>query len=357
MTGVKYVLGTAVIPAVTTFITKLTDMLFITDKVNANLLEGADSYQDYASSVVKATQEEIKNNEIIQVLGVVFPQLTLAIFANTVKTANLTEQEYKLGKGLYNIQDEGTRAKDAMERFAEQGVRNAEQALGDLYLGVLADQDAWEDTSKAVDGTKTSLDLLNGSMDELTLKMLYQKAAARLDTDAALALARGFGILNEDTFYTLGRLDELRAKFDTNRDGAIDASEATQEYVDAVLALSRGVDLLKDKTIHIKVQQEIFTSYSGYNSPIAPVLGGENIANASGGSFVMPDWVGHEGWPVGPGQTASGGERVIILPKTMSAGPMTNNYSNANNYNLSVMTSQSPQVVQQSFAMMKLLAG
>lgn len=46
------------------------------------------------------------------------------------------------------------------------------------------------------------------------------------------------------------------------------------------------------------------------------------------------------------------------LPAAMvSAGPSSYSYSNANNYNLSVLTSQSPQVVQRSFAIMKLLAG
>lgn len=39
----------------------------------------------------------------------------------------------------------------------------------------------------------------------------------------------------------------------------------------------------------------------------------------------------------------------------VSAGPTTNNYSTS--YNLSVMTNQSPQVVQQSFSIMRMLAG
>lgn len=78
---------------------------------------------------------------------------------------------------------------------------------------------------------------------------------------------------------------------------------------------------------------------------------------ASGGSFRIPDYFGYEGFNLGGMATASGGERIVILPKSMSAGPVTNSYSTANNYNLQVMTSQSPQVVQRSFAMMKLLAG
>lgn len=41
---------------------------------------------------------------------------------------------------------------------------------------------------------------------------------------------------------------------------------------------------------------------------------------------------------------------------SVSAGPSITNISNSTSYNLSVMTSQSPQVVQRSFAMMKMLA-
>ena len=89
-----------------------------------------------------------------------------------------------------------------------------------------------------------------------------------------------------------------------------------------------------------------------------------------GGSWIVPPGY-NENYPVGPGHYASSGEMISVIPKGMtdsiqaalspimgmSGGASSYNYSTANNYNLNVMSSQSPQVVQRSFAMMKLLAG
>lgn len=78
---------------------------------------------------------------------------------------------------------------------------------------------------------------------------------------------------------------------------------------------------------------------------------------ANGGSFMIPMGFGNEGFNLGGIATASGGERVTITPKNVSAGPSIYNYNYSTNYNLQVMSNNSPAVVQQSFAMMKLLAG
>jgi hypothetical protein len=78
---------------------------------------------------------------------------------------------------------------------------------------------------------------------------------------------------------------------------------------------------------------------------------------ANGGSFVIPMGFGHEGFNMGGMATASGGETVTITPKNVSAGPASVTYNYSTNYNLNLATTQSMQTVQQSFAMMKLLAG
>jgi hypothetical protein len=70
------------------------------------------------------------------------------------------------------------------------------------------------------------------------------------------------------------------------------------------------------------------------------------------------------GWGKGIAQNAdipvsatAAASKMAVGAAGMIAGPSIYNTSYANNYNLQVQTNQSPAVVQQSFAMMKLLAG
>jgi phage-related protein len=63
-----------------------------------------------------------------------------------------------------------------------------------------------------------------------------------------------------------------------------------------------------------------------------------------------------EGSMIPASATSNAAQMAMAPAAAVSAGPSTYNYSTANNYNLSVMTSQSSQVVQRSFAMMKMLA-
>jgi len=90
-------------------------------------------------------------------------------------------------------------------------------------------------------------------------------------------------------------------------------------------------------------------------TPFTPYPGETEFAK--GGSFVIPDGYGFEGFNMGGMATASAGERVTITPKNVSAGPSIYNYDYSTSYNLNLTTQQSSQTVQQSFAMMKMLAG
>lgn len=85
-------------------------------------------------------------------------------------------------------------------------------------------------------------------------------------------------------------------------------------------------------------------------------------SNSSGGQWKIGPGYENERYRFPDGRTASSGEVVTVTPapasySQVSAGPSSYNYSNSYAYNLSVMTSQSPGLVQHSFAMMQLMAG
>lgn len=194
--------------------------------------------------------------------------------------------------------------------------------------------------------------IVTGSFTRLTQEMLNQKLIAGMSSDVALEYARSIGILDEQSYATLSSLQALTNNFDLNRDGLIDATEATKDYWEAL-------NLLKDRNITITTtfiqqgQANLHPGTPGYvpqtttpTNPTNPTKPKPPIANAKGGDYMVtkPTWfLAGEAGP----------ERALFIPQ--AGGPSTMNYTS--NYNLSVMTSQSPQVVQRSFAMMKLLAG
>lgn len=275
--GIKYTVGNAVIPVITDFLTLVTDTIFMSDKLSIQLLKSTTNYEDYSKAVVGATQEEIKQNEIIQVLGVLFPQLTLGIAANAVAQNALTEQQYKLKNGMYDIQDEGTRMADAM--------RNAAAATQELNTA------------------STAASVL---MQNYTTQLLYNQAAAGLDADAALTLAYSMGLVDEKTAFAIGRLSDLAQQLK-------DKKISVDDYTRAVAALNREMNGITDRSATIRI-----TTVNTNVTRNEQRYGGEGYA--SGGSFTIPPGYENHTWPVGPNKWAESGETVTIKPKSGSKG-------------------------------------
>lgn len=82
------------------------------------------------------------------------------------------------------------------------------------------------------------------AMKQATAAMIYQQAAAGLDADASLALARSMGLISEADYATVSVLNDLKAAYDQNRDGAITAGEGAQQYSQDVAAVNTAVQNL-----------------------------------------------------------------------------------------------------------------
>lgn len=114
--------------------------------------------------------------------------------------------------------------------------------------------------AEATDDTTQSLDTVMDSMKEVTKEMLYQKAAAELDAQAALELGRDLGVINEASYAALSGLDELRKKYDSNKDGAISAAEAARGYNDAVTELIEKAERAMDMPDEIPFEMRVTVS-------------------------------------------------------------------------------------------------
>lgn len=198
--AVKYTIAKEVIPV-------LVDLLETNKNVSDSIVDNTDNFRDYEKA---AGQAGVRG------------------------AALLTEEQYNQAKAS-GVQDE------ALEDVTEQMDLAAKEA---------------EDLALAEAELKTKTDLINSSMKQLTTELLYQRASAGLDADAALELARSMGLMDENAYNALSSLQELREKYDTNKDGAIDASEGAKEYAREVRELKLAVDSLESKTITVRAQLE-----------------------------------------------------------------------------------------------------
>jgi hypothetical protein len=191
--------------------------------------------------------------------------------------------------------------------------------------------------------------------DSMIFNMLLQKAASdgltQVEFDNLMKIGGAWGILDEKSATTASNLNK------------IDLNNAHLQ-LSSVYDVLRGIMSTPDtKTVTVTTIHRTIV-YNENGDPTSPVPGTEGNGGgankgkfASGGSFVIPQGFGYEGFNLGGIATASGGEVVTITPKNVSAGPASVTYNYSTNYNLNLATTQSMQTVQQSFAMMKLLAG
>lgn len=308
------------------------------------IVKTAGSYEDYVREMIRAnqvargmqgTQEQV--NRTIEAANGDLDLLARTFGFETLATFNATRAKEELNK-VMAVTNVALAANSASLESLSNHYDDASEA-GYRHI------DASGAIIVAADMEKAAIDRLNLEMQTYTTRLMFNYAAAGLDAAAQRDLAVAMGLIDPASSVALAAIDRMKTGMDQ---GAFVAGAFNQ----AVAALNRSISEMKDKDITITTH--MVTLYTTRTADEEGKYG--ETRYASGGTFVIPERYGYEGYPLGPGKRASGGERVIVLPKSMSAGPVTNNYSTANNYNLNVMTSQSPAVVQRSFAMMKMLS-
>lgn len=178
------------------------------------------------------------------------------------------------------------------------------------------------------------------STQQFSTQLLYNKAVVDLDAKAALELGRSMGLVDERTVALYSSLDLLRERYDTNKDGLIDATEAANGYSAAVLTLNNRLNSLPS---NIPININVSTTYTpptGYN-PSSPYNGIPAIPKASGG-------------PVFPGGSYLVGEAGPELLHMGTSGGMVQPITN-NNYNLTIHSQAQSENLRADFALMQAL--
>ena len=151
------------------------------------------------------------------------------------------------------------------------------------YIGVTKDAEAATDEfTGALTDEKGATDLLNIALKEYNEKLLFSMASANMSAGAAFDLAEKMGMVDKKTVDAYRAVEYLTEKYDENTDGVIDADEAHDGYIEAIVtvgesvetagghmhtatgkafALRREIDLLESKTITVTtkfVQKDVF---------------------------------------------------------------------------------------------------
>jgi len=347
ITGLKYVIGNGLIPEITKLIQFTTDYVFWVDKTKQAVIEETDTYPEYLARMGDEIKLRNESNVLRNVVKSQIPGLIYLIDLEAQKNLALTETQYKVSKGYFNIADEGTRAADA-QRLWKVAVEKEAIAANDALEG--------------------SLKRVTTDMEALTTRTLYNNIVMGIDNPvAARAMAEALGLINQATVIALDEVEAMNKKFEETGD--------IQNYTKEAQDLAKALGLIQSKSITIDVKYTSSGSggpggnyidpgtgsgFGGTATPPAsgasqPKRGGEQFSD--GGAFKIPVGFGHEGFDLGGIATASGGETVVIVPKNVPAGPSNYQYSYATNYNLNLSTQQTSQNVQQSFAIMRMLAG
>lgn len=153
-------------------------------------------------------------------------------------------------------------------------------------------------------------DLLTNSMRPLTTELIYQQAAAGLDSAAALELARGLGLVDEKTYAATKKLQDLRTATDLNKDGMISAAEAANGFNQAVLDIANNTDAATIKLRNMSMSDWLITvraDFSDLDAALAKAgeLNRMGTVNIKGPTFswTQPTFTS----PTTTGTTATGG--------------------------------------------------
>lgn len=307
----------------------LTGVADATKAANEKLAEGVDTFEDYEIALEKAGE----GLTWLERLALKSGELSEAQF-EAVKSAQALADA---GEDLTVVQEEVILTTGGInELLQEQVFLSKALSLGMGGTLTKATQ-KWQESLDAVaaSGGETAekqqelinkSDELKISLEQTTAELIFQAAAAELDAETSLLLARELGLVDEATFAVAQEAQRLRIQYDEN---AISAKEfATEAGI-----LKDRVNELTSKNITItadtlQAQQNIAALQQSVFSLSGAALLTAGLHLQEGGQFQIPD-----SGPFGDRHLVplmlERGERVDVTPRD-GGGPSAGNVSITN---------------------------
>ncbi len=246
-------------------------------------------------------------------------------------------------KVAIEVQGELTTVDDAAVKGAMQ-VHDTYEKLSDKLSDLESDHDAllekkrelieqgWWPESEKIKAVNDKLAENEQKQKDVTLamqgtlsQMLLNTAAAGLDAEGQLALARATGQISEEAYVALTAQAALKKQYE---DGRITAEQYAQKTKD----LKAAIDALQSKKITITADaifnqiNKIMTSYQYIKSDGGPTLntsGKRGYASGTQGWETVPSGYPNDTYPI----MLSSGERFAVIPSGVSAAPSASGVS------------------------------
>jgi hypothetical protein len=124
----------------------------------------------------------------------------------------------------------------------------------------------YQDLARNVDALYTVQEKLTIGLRGYTEELLFNQAAQGLDAESALRLGIAMGVVDESAIIAAESVEELKNKYDANRDGALSAAEASRGYLGEILQLQSAINNMQDKTVTVRVvTMQEYVSTPGVN--------------------------------------------------------------------------------------------
>lgn len=353
-------IGTEFIPVLTALVKELGKaangaMLLVNwtnrldDTIEAHAKEVAsttDSYAEFRKEFIRSAEAAGYNTRVLD--------------ANFTATGQSAKGAEELRLKLVGMMDAAWNASNPLEQLngkfdqmaidahaAKDGVDNLKDSTRMLDTNGLKPLDiALGSTDTALDGIKESSDLVVSAMREVTKEMLFQQAAANLDEDAALALAREMGMIDEKSWLLITAMQNLDEQLKLNK--------ITQtEYADEVARMAGVMDYLSSKEWQaiFRVQIEVSGNLpEGFGTPgfgEGDTTGSKGTGGSGGYTVANHGLTWH--WvtnlATGEKKAVAGGGPDIEIPGKGGGGETTNSVIDEMGFNsveMPEITSETP---------------
>jgi hypothetical protein len=160
---------------------------------------------------------------------------TAGLMAGIQGTLGQATESYS--QTLAQLTTQETLITDALVDAQERGYAPTSEKITELNAALTANQEAQAGALTALQTT--------------TAEMLYQQAAAGLDAQSALDLARDMGVLSEADYVVSTSMQALREEFFNANTGMLEAGASASEFVSQAGAITKAVQNLQAKNIPV----------------------------------------------------------------------------------------------------------
>ncbi len=322
-----------------------------TNQIGQAIIPGA---TDLLNVIVRTNENYDEMDNYGQKLLATFPLLGPLFMATAAQQELLDEATEKANAELEAENEKADDLPVKLDRVAYYSNQVGENS-GAMSLKVYEAARAMEQAKADALAYYPSLDTVMASTQKLTDQILFQKMAQGLNAEAALELGRSMGVINELSYTMQSELEKLKSKFDLNRDGAIDASEATADYEAALRDFAGVWNALQDKNITLTVTTvENVTSNIGAQERQYNIdLNGNGVIGAKyGADFDVPDQPRYAN--DGMLMRVSAGEHVTVTPSNQAQG---GSKPGGNTYIYQIFTKENPGQIQNALTLSQLMGG